>query len=165
MQRDNDRLAEVDRIVDSLRERDRRRASRAVGEEIAKVSGVAGKRAVDVDLISPLVLADETGESVSELLAGEHMGDFSGFLDEELRRSDFSLGYECSITWARACLHRFDLDDGAVDRSIAAMEEARLYDWDEVRRGDVEPGDLSVRARLRLARMATRALRALKASD
>lgn len=165
VQRDNDRLAEVDRIIDSLREEIGDERAERIGEEIAKVSGVAGKRAADVDLISPLVLAEETGESVSELLAGEHMGDFSGFLDEELRRSDFSLGYECSITWARACLNRFDLDDDAVDRSITAMEEARLYDWDEVRRGDVEPGDLSVRARLRLARMATRALRSLKASD
>jgi hypothetical protein len=164
VQRDNDRIGEVDRLVDSLREDLGDERAERVGEQIADLAGVAGKRVVDVDLISPLVMAEETGEDVSELLAGEHMGDFSGFLEEELRRSDFSLGYECGIAWARACLDRFDLDRGVVERSIEAMEEARLYDWDEVRRGDVEPKDLSVRARLRLARMATRAVRALRSS-
>lgn len=126
------------------------------------VAGVEGKRQVAVDLISPLVLANETGESVPELLAGEHLGDFSGFLDEELRRSDFTLGYECSLTWARDGLTNFDLDPGAVERSVEAMEKGRLYDWEEVRRGSAESGDLPIRSRLRLARMAGRAVRALK---
>ena len=162
VQRDNDRIGEVDRIVDSLRSEIGDEEAERIGERIATVAGVDGKRVVDVDLISPLVMAEETGEEVSDLLAGEHMGDFSGFLEEELRRSDFALGWECSIIWARECLDRFDLDQGAVERSIEAMEKARLYDWDEVRRGSVEPSDLSIRARLRLGKMAARAVRALR---
>ncbi|MDQ3102808.1 MAG: patatin-like phospholipase family protein [Actinomycetota bacterium] len=131
-------------------------------EALETVSGVSGKRHVEIDLISPLVMASETGESVPELLAGEHLGDFSGFLDEELRRSDFTLGYECSLIWARGALGSFDLDQGAVERSIEAIEKGRLYDWEEVRRGSSESGDLPIRSRLRLARMAGRAVRALK---
>jgi hypothetical protein len=156
--RDNARLQRVDEIVERFGGDD----ADDLRRELEEVSGVAGKRHVELDLISPLVLARETGESVPELLAGEHLGDFSGFLDEELRRSDFALGYECSLSWAREGLRQFDLDAGAVERSIAAIEEGRLYDWEEVRRGGVEPGDLPLRSRLRLAKMAARAVRALR---
>ena len=82
----------------------------ALRRALEAVAGVEGKRHVEIDLISPLVMANETGESVPELLAGEHLGDFSGFLDEDLRRSDFALGYECSLTWAKGGLGNFDLD-------------------------------------------------------
>ena len=126
------------------------------------IAGVAAKRHVEIDLISPLVLAHETGESVPELLAGEHLGDFAGFLDQELRRSDFALGYECSLAWARDGLRSLELDQSSVERSIGAIEEGRIYDWDEVRCGDMGPLELPLRSRMRLARMATRALRALK---
>ena len=163
VERDNRRLGRVEEIVErfggELGEEERAELRR----EVAEISGVAGKRHVELDLISPLVLATETGESVPELLAGEHLGDFSGFLDEELRRSDFALGYECSLHWARDGLGQFDLDPGAVERSIEAMEEGRLYDWEEVRRGSADPSDLPLRSRMRLAGMAARALRALKA--
>ena len=158
VERDNRRLERVNEIVERFggdQAEDLRR-------ELEEVSGVAGKRHVELDLISPLVLANDTGESVPELLAGEHLGDFSGFLDEELRRSDFALGYECSLAWARDALGQFDLDPGAVERSIEAIEDGRLYDWEEVKRGGADPGDLPLRSRMRLARMAARAVRALK---
>ena len=160
--RDNSRLERVDEIVREHGEKLGEEAADRLREQLEEVTGVEGKRQVEIDLISPLVMANETGESVPELLAGEHLGDFSGFLDEELRRSDFALGYECSLTWAREALGTFDLDEGAVERSIEAIEDGRRYDWDEVRRGSTEPGDLPLRSRLRLGRMAARAVRALK---
>lgn len=158
VERDNRRLERVNEIVERFGG-DRADELRS---ELEEVSGVDGKRHVELDLISPLVLASESGESVPELLAGEHLGDFSGFLDEELRRSDFALGYECSVRWARDGMGEFDLDPGAVERSIEAMEEGRLYDWEEVRRGSSEMSDLPIGSRLRLGRMAARAVRALK---
>ena len=69
---------------------------RAAGE----IGGLLGKRHVEVDVISPLVLADESGD-VAGLLAGELIGDFGGFLSRELRASDFGLGYESALAWAR----------------------------------------------------------------
>ena len=101
VERDNRPLDRVDEIVEEFG-RDLSEDRRAeLRERVEDVAGVSGKRHVEIDLISPLVMASETGESVPELLAGEHLGDFSGFLDEELRRSDFTLGYECSLIWAR----------------------------------------------------------------
>jgi len=162
LQRDNERLNRLDEIIAAAADRVGEDEAGKLRAEIVELAGLANKRRVDVDLISPLILSRESGEAVSELLAGEHMGDFSGFLEEEFRRSDFALGYECSVRWARDCLDRYDLDDQVVQRSIEAMETGRLYDWDEVRRGAADTGDLSMRSRLRLARMAARAVRAVR---
>ena len=159
--RDNDRIERVDAIVERFGSELNGEDADELRRQVEDVAGVAGKRRVEIDLISPLVMAAETGENVQELLAGEHMGDFSGFLDEELRRSDFTLGYECSLIWARDALSTFDLDQDVVARSIEAIEEGRLHDWEEVRRGSAEPGDLPLRSRLRLAKMAARAVRSL----
>ena len=61
---------------------------------IGDIGGITGKNVVSVDVLSPLILAEETGEDVPSLLAGELLGDFGGFLAQDLRRSDFALGYE-----------------------------------------------------------------------
>ena len=165
VKRDNDRLAKLDEIIESGRRPSRRFSRRSSCATRSPASQGSRQAPVDVDLISPLVLANETGEEVSELLAGEHLGDFSGFLEEEFRRSDFALGYECSLIWARDCLGRYDLDRGVVERSIRPIEDGRLYDWSEVRRGSSDTGDLSIRSRMRLGRMVSRAVRALKADE
>jgi hypothetical protein len=162
VERDNDRLDRVGEIVDSFAGSLSDEETARLREQIEEVAGVGGKRHVELDLISPLVLAHETGDNVADLLAGEHLGDFSGFLEEDLRRSDFALGYECALVWARDALPTFDLDEGVVEKSIAAIEDCRRYDWEEVRRGETETGDISLRGRLGLAKMAARALRALR---
>jgi predicted acylesterase/phospholipase RssA len=162
VQRDNDRLSRLDEVVASVADSLGDDAAARLRDAVAELAGIEGKRQVDLDVISPLVLTHEMDEEVSDLLAGEHMGDFSGFLEEEFRRSDFALGYECSLAWARDCLGAYDLDEGAVQRSIEAIETGRLYDWEEVRRGSAEASDLSMRSRLRLGRMAARAVRALQ---
>lgn len=160
--RDNHRLDRVDEIVDSFAGSLSDDDAARLREEIEEVAGVRGKRHVELDLISPLLLAHETGDDVADLLAGEHLGDFSGFLEEDLRRSDFALGYECALAWAHDALPSFELDESVVEKSLDAIEECRLYDWEEVRRGDTETGDISLRGRLGLAKMAARALRALR---
>ena len=66
------------------------------------------------------------------------------------------------LIWAKGALGNFDLDQGVVDRSIEAMEEGRLYDWEEVRRGSQDSSDLPIKSKLRLAKMAGRAVRALR---
>jgi predicted acylesterase/phospholipase RssA len=65
----------------------------------AEVSGLSGKRAVALEVISPEAIAREAGKSVDELLAGAFLGHFGGFLDERLRASDFDLGYESTLRW------------------------------------------------------------------
>lgn len=132
-----------------------------LGRVLSDIAGVTGKREVSVDVISPMVLARERDENVPDLLAGEMLGDFAGFLDEDLRRSDFSLGYECAISWGREGLVELGFDDAVVERTIEAMEDRRLYDFEEVRLGSAGVGDVPWRARLRLSQMLVRAARSL----
>ncbi len=131
---------------------------RAAGE----IGGLLGKRHVEVDVISPLVLADESGD-VAGLLAGELIGDFGGFLSRELRASDFGLGYESALAWARDGLRDCGLGDDAAERAAAAVEDARPYRFEDVKRGEAGLGDLSLRARLQLGRLGLRAARVLAA--
>lgn len=129
---------------------------------IDEISGLAGEREVAVDVISPLVMADEEpGGSVTSLLAGELIGDFGGFLSKELRASDFGLGYESVVKWLPDALRRAGIDDDAADRTVAAVKEGRLYDLEEVHRGSAELGDLPWRARLELARQGLQTARVL----
>ena len=69
---------------------------------VCEVGGLVGKERVHADVISPLVLADDDdGDGVGSMLAGEFMGDFGGFLNRELRISDYALGYDCAVEMAR----------------------------------------------------------------
>lgn len=129
---------------------------------IDEISGLAGEREVAVDVISPLVMADEEpGGSVTSLLAGELIGDFGGFLSKELRASDFGLGYESVVKWLPDALRRAGIDDDPADRTVAAVEDGRLYDFEEVHRGSAELGDLPWKARLELARQGVQTARVL----
>jgi hypothetical protein len=127
---------------------------------IREIGGLAGKRHEAVDLISPLLLEGED-EGATDLLAGELMGDFGGFLDRDLRRSDFALGYESTLAWARGGLAECGISEEAVHGAVGAIEAGRPVSWDEARRGHAKERDLPWRARLRLASFLLRAIRAL----
>jgi predicted acylesterase/phospholipase RssA len=129
---------------------------------IERISGLAGEDPVAVDVISPLLLAGRDDiESVGGLLAGEMMGDFGGFLQADLRRSDFALGYESVLAWAPEGLAACDLPRPAVDAAVEAARETKPEDWEDVRRGETSGRDLPWRARLRLVHFLLRGVRAL----
>jgi predicted acylesterase/phospholipase RssA len=128
----------------------RRKLRRAI-EEIA---GLVGKEPVAVDVISPRLLADERDEDVPALLAGEFLGDFGGFLKEELRESDFRLGYESGRIWMERALGEAGFDEDAVGSILERVDAASPGDWREVNRGEAGLKSLPWRARLRLARYA-----------
>ena len=129
---------------------------------IERISGLGGKDPVDVDVITPLLLAGRDDvDGVGALLAGEMMGDFGGFLQADLRRSDFALGYESALAWAPDGLEACGLPGAAVDAAVAAARESRPEDWEQVRRGDASGRDLPWRARLRLASFLLRSIQAL----
>jgi predicted acylesterase/phospholipase RssA len=128
---------------------------------IEDIGGLSGKRHVAVDVISPLLLAKHRGSHVADLLAGELLGDFGGFLERDLRRSDFALGYETTLAWCSDGLGAFDLPDDVVQAAVAAIEQRRPERWQDVGRGRTEQRDLPWRARVRLARILLRAGRAL----
>ena len=129
---------------------------------IERISGLAHKHPVDVDVISPLLLAARDDvERVGDLLAGEMMGDFGGFLQADLRRSDFALGYASVLAWAPDALAACRIAPAAVDSAVSAAKDAKPEDWENVRRGDAGKRDLPWRARLRLARFLLRGIRSL----
>jgi predicted acylesterase/phospholipase RssA len=169
-----DGLRRLIEVIDG--ERDELRAGRArasgprgdasAGEllrgAIERISGLAGEDPVAVDVISPLLLADrDQVEGVGGMLAGEMMGDFGGFLQAELRRSDFALGYESVLAWAPDGLAAIDLPPAAADAAVAAARESRPEEWEKVGRGETSGRDLPWRARLRLAHFLLRGVRAL----
>ena len=78
-------------------------------------------RPFSLDVISPLILADD--DDPKSLLAGEFMGDFGGFLSEELRASDFNLGYEAATAWLERGLPECELPDSAVSGAIASVRD------------------------------------------
>ena len=131
-------------------------------EALAEVGGLTGKQPLSCDVISPLLLQDTEDEAdVESLLAGEFMGDFGGFLSRELRESDFALGYESALVWLRRGLGHCGVEDEAIARTVAAVEEHRAEDPDEVHSGDASLGDLSLRDRFQLVRLGLHTARVL----
>lgn len=75
-------------------------AARAFDEVLERVSGLAAVGPVNLQVVSPLLVKDELGATrVEEMLAGEFMFHFGGFLDQSLRQSDFDLGYLTVLRW------------------------------------------------------------------
>jgi Patatin-like phospholipase len=71
-------------------------------DAVARIAGVAGKERIALEVVSPLVLPEAATAAVSQMLAGEFLFHFGGFLTEALRRSDFDLGYRSTLEWLRA---------------------------------------------------------------
>jgi predicted acylesterase/phospholipase RssA len=92
-------------------------------------TGLSGKRDVAVSVVSPLVLPEVSSGEIAprELLAGEFLGHFGGFLNESLRENDFALGYRCMLTWLSgdAGLAAHGLDEALAATAIAGGQSAR----------------------------------------
>jgi hypothetical protein len=126
---------------------------------VGRVAGLHGKSPVHLDLVSPLLLAERHDRDVPDLLAGEIMGDFGGFADRRLRRSDFALGYDCLLAWLPDGLARVDLDEDVIATAIGAVERERHAEWSQVEMGHAGMSDLPVRNRLALLRLGLHTLR------
>ena len=111
--------------------------------------------------MSPLLLADRHDRDLPELLAGEIMGDFGGFADRRLRRSDFALGYDCLLAWLPEGLGRVDVADDIVATAVDAVERGRRAEWAEVEMGHAGVSDLPTRNRLALLRLGLHTLRVI----
>ena len=98
--------------------------SDTLGPLLRRVAGVTGKQATDVEVISPLLLPEAKDHSVGQLLAGEVLAHFGGFLDLDARVSDFDLGYLSTQQWlADGGLATHGLapaDDQTAVRAVAA---------------------------------------------
>lgn len=119
----NHRLARLDELVDRLGEGGDRDHLR---RELEEVAGLAGKERIDVDLITPLLRARGRDAGVSELLAGDFIGAFGGFLDRSIRRNDFALGWACTEAWTGPGLAGHRVDEPTIERVLAELDRARV---------------------------------------
>ena len=128
---------------------------------LMRLSGMDDQERVQVELISPLLLMNETDRSVPGLLAGEFFGTFGGFLTEQMRESDYILGWASTRAWLAGGLGRAGVDAPAVDHAASAVDSVRSSDWRSVNLGRRQPDALSFRERRKLARLALRVSRVL----
>jgi len=98
----------------------------AFWDALARASGLSEKNVIGVEAVSPTPLLGPN-QTVSDLLAGELLGSFGGFVDVALRQSDFYLGYRSMSYWLQDGLQRYGLDpslDARARDAVAAGEEA-----------------------------------------
>lgn len=132
-----------------------RDARETLHELLSLLVGSEGKHRTEVDVISPLLLADE-GAKVTGLLAGESLGAFGGFLDHGLRESDFLLGYDSMLAWLPENLLRLDISEATAQRVLDRTRDRVPKRWHEANRGGAELSDLGWSARLGLVRLIAR---------
>ncbi|HKA92389.1 MAG TPA: patatin-like phospholipase family protein [Acidimicrobiia bacterium] len=94
-------------------------------EVMAEIAGIAGKERLALEVVSPLLLPEAMTTPVAQMLAGEFLFHFGGFLSHELRMSDFDLGYRSTLEWLRAGgLSESGLPPELEESALARAEEA-----------------------------------------
>lgn len=137
----NERLDRLDEAVDDLAKRledagdavDRD----ALRQQLGAIGGLAGKDRVDVEMISPLMEVTGGERGVNDLLAGDFIGAFGGFIDRRIRASDFALGWRSVGSWAPDALRRHGVDPSEIEQLGADLERADSDGWT----GDLLEGD------------------------
>lgn len=118
------------------------------------------KRPINVEVVSPHL--DDSGLPSDELLAGERLSHFFGFVRPAFRQSDFALGYRNMTAFLERGLPRYGL--GAEVKAVLPKVKAR-YDvlgWDDIRRGNATFHDLTLREKFRLARLGVHVARIVR---
>ena len=148
----NDRLARLDEICRSHTHDDASRAG--LRDELAEAFGLAGKEIVELEMISPLLLAEDDRQ-ISDLLAGDIIGAFGGFLSRRIRRSDFRLGWNCTSAWVEHGLESLGCAAADVDAVTDALADS--VDSDDVLVEGDSTDELGSAERWQLAVVAARA--------
>jgi hypothetical protein len=119
------------------------------------VTGLAGKQKVWVDVVSPLILPGPR-IPLEQLLAGEFLAHFGGFLNERLRLNDFALGYRSMQEWLGG-LEGLEIAPRLAERARAAVDGRYESSW-ETHTGSARFGSLPLSDRLRFVRVAAHTL-------
>ena len=120
----------------------------AFSQLLRLATGLAGKRTVNVGVVSPLIDSGEE-RSAEDQLAGEFLFHFGGFVDRRFRQSDFALGYRNMRTWIGRALPPAGIDPAG---SLAVVDARyQKLGWDTVRHGDASLGQLSLHQKGELA--------------
>ena len=161
---DADKAGSPKKKVQPSSDADKASAGELLSKAIEAVSGLGSKETVDLCVITPRQLAEDDGEEVPRLLAGEFFGDFGGFLQRDIRRSDFLLGYGAIEAWLPEGLADTGYDPAALEMMSAEVTARSLGDWREANMGAAGPSSLPWPARLKLGRLLLDAARAVAAN-
>jgi hypothetical protein len=129
-----------------------RSASDLLANVVNRVAGLADKRPVVVEVISPNLVA-EPGQPVEDLLAGEFLAHFGGFLEEDLRLSDFFLGYRSMQQWMEEGWERNGLDSVSAQAIRDAVADRFDPVWKDAHAGEKSLGSLGWKSKIGFARL------------
>jgi hypothetical protein len=127
---------------------------------LGAATGLHSKRPISVDAVSPRILDADSKAAVHDLLAGEFLGHFGGFLELGLRRSDFALGYESMLAWLGdpgRGLGARGVEPAQVQAAVASARARADEHWRN--EGKLTLGKLGLGAWWQLARVGIRAVR------
>jgi predicted acylesterase/phospholipase RssA len=93
-----------------------------------RITGLSDKKEARVDVVSPLLLPEAANTPVEDLLAGEFLGHFGGFLNEGLRWNDFALGYRSTRIWLNG-LEELGIDGALATSARAAVDDNYKPEW------------------------------------
>lgn len=98
---------------------------------LAEFADLDGKEHVDLEMITPLRYLDAHGgaDGVTDVLAGDFIGAFGGFLDRRIRRSDFALGWKSTRAWVDAGLGDRDVGGEEIDAVLESLDGHPVADW------------------------------------
>jgi predicted acylesterase/phospholipase RssA len=95
---------------------------------LAAATGLSGKHPARIEVVSPLLLPEAKDRPVEDLLAGEFLLHFGGFLNERLRWNDFELGYRSVQEWLKG-LEALGVDPADGDVARAAVDQGYDPRW------------------------------------
>ena len=168
--------AALRRVLDGIDD-DRRRLSRIAASDppssaqlpdepqallrraVEEVAGLEYKQTVALEVVSPLLLAEDGAHEVDDLLAGDPMGRFWGFVHRSLRESDFALGWDSMRRWLPV-LEAHGVPEAEVERVLEVVDERRDPSWTASRDPQDRPRSVPLSARVELGLLMVQALRA-----
>ena len=138
--------------------------SELLDQVVHLASGTGGKRPARIDVISPLLLPEvaDGSHTVEEVLSGEILAHFGGFLDETMRRNDFDLGYRSTLAWLEAGgLAPLGLDDAAMTKALDAARAAYQPGDGWKKTGGESVGDVLLDHKVMVTRLVAQIVRVL----
>lgn len=120
---------------------------------VLEASGLADRSPIQVDVVSPAVGTGDENE-----LAGAFLNHFGGFFKEELRQSDFMLGFRNMQTWIGTTFRHY-LPEQVTDEQFAtattALTDATGHiDFRDVYEGGATIASLGLKGKVELAFLA-----------
>ena len=120
---------------------------------VGAATGLENREAVTVEVVSPLLQLKD-GQTPGDVLAGEFLFHFGGFLDVRFRENDFALGYGNMQCWIETELEKHLQGAGDLDAAKAAVAGRANPEWANLELGKASIGTLSIAEKWEVSKLA-----------